>query len=147
MCIHITRQRLGKHIPARANPRKNMMSIARRRISKHASLIIVAVFSVGSVQSGYEEVFGRTEEWSSRVSKRQPARIWAWEQRNWIESSLRNWKLQELGCGSKVNSTTHTVAIFIFSLSLSTCPHHRGWKLGADGNAIEAVGKRRQSST
>jgi hypothetical protein len=29
----------------------------------------------------------------SRVSRCQPARIWAWEQRNWNESS-RNWQLQ-----------------------------------------------------
>jgi hypothetical protein len=32
----IARQRLGKHIPAGANARKNSMSIARKRISKHA---------------------------------------------------------------------------------------------------------------
>jgi hypothetical protein len=33
----------------------------------------------------------------SRVSGRQPAGIWAWQQRNWIESSLRNWQLQNNG--------------------------------------------------
>jgi hypothetical protein len=32
----IARQRLGKHIPAGANGRKNRRSIARQRISKHA---------------------------------------------------------------------------------------------------------------
>jgi hypothetical protein len=42
----IARQRLDKHIPAGANARNNMTSIARQRISKHASLAIVAVFSV-----------------------------------------------------------------------------------------------------
>jgi hypothetical protein len=31
---------------------------ARQRISKHASLAIVAVFSAWSVHSGYIEVFG-----------------------------------------------------------------------------------------
>jgi hypothetical protein len=51
-CIPIARQRLGKDIPARANARKNMTSIARQRISKHASLTIEA-----AVQSGYTEVF------------------------------------------------------------------------------------------
>jgi hypothetical protein len=57
----IARQRLGKYITARANALKNRASIARQRISKHASLTIQAVFSVGSVQIGYKEVFGRTE--------------------------------------------------------------------------------------
>jgi hypothetical protein len=33
----------------------------------------------------------------SRVSRRQPAGTWAWEQRNWTESSLRNWQLQNIG--------------------------------------------------
>jgi hypothetical protein len=33
----------------------------------------------------------------SRVSGHQPDGIWAWEQRNWIESSLRNWQLQNKG--------------------------------------------------
>jgi hypothetical protein len=34
---------------------------------------------------------------SSRVFRRQPTRIWAWERRNWTESSLRNWQLQSNG--------------------------------------------------
>jgi hypothetical protein len=77
-CTPIARQRLGKHIPARANSPKNMTSIARQRISKHASLTIDAVFYLGSVQSGYKKVFGSTEEeqsseGKSRVSGRQPA--------------------------------------------------------------------------
>jgi hypothetical protein len=62
MCISIARQRLGKHIPARVNARKNRTPIARQRISKHASLKIEVVFSLGSVQSGYKEVFGSIEE-------------------------------------------------------------------------------------
>jgi hypothetical protein len=33
---HITRQRLGKHIPAGANACNNRMPIARQRISKQA---------------------------------------------------------------------------------------------------------------
>jgi hypothetical protein len=33
----------------------------------------------------------------NRVSRRQLARIWAWEQRNWTKSSLRNWQLQNNG--------------------------------------------------
>jgi hypothetical protein len=56
-CMPIARQRLGKNIPARANARKN-----RQGISKHASLTTEAVFSVGSMQSGYKEVSGRTEQ-------------------------------------------------------------------------------------
>jgi hypothetical protein len=83
-CTSIVRQRLGKHIPARATARKNRTSTARQRISKHASLIIEAVFSVGSVQSDYKEVFGSIEQYrsvvdsrvvKSRVSGRQPAGI------------------------------------------------------------------------
>jgi hypothetical protein len=39
------RQRLGKHIPAGANALENRKPIARKRINKHASLSIEAVFS------------------------------------------------------------------------------------------------------
>jgi hypothetical protein len=60
-CMPITRQRLDKHIPVR----KNGTSLARQQIGKHASLTIEVVFFVGSVQSGYKEVFSRTEESSS----------------------------------------------------------------------------------
>jgi hypothetical protein len=42
-----------------------MTSVARKRISKHASLTIEAVFSAWSVQSGYKEVFSSIEQ-SSR---------------------------------------------------------------------------------
>jgi hypothetical protein len=55
-CILIARQRLGKHIPSRANACKKRTSIARQRISKDTSLTIEVVFSVLSVQSGYKEV-------------------------------------------------------------------------------------------
>jgi hypothetical protein len=61
-CIPVARQRLGKHISARANAGKNRTSISRQRISKHASLTIYAVFSAWSVQSGYKEVFGIIEQ-------------------------------------------------------------------------------------
>jgi hypothetical protein len=47
----VVRQRLGKNIPAGANARNNSTSIARQRISKHASLRAEAVFSVWPVQS------------------------------------------------------------------------------------------------
>jgi hypothetical protein len=98
ICIPIARQRLGKRTPAGANARNSRTSIARQRISKQASLTIEAVFSAWSVQNNYKEVFGGIEqdrtEVKIQVSGPQPARIWAWEQRNWIESSLRNWQLQ-----------------------------------------------------
>jgi hypothetical protein len=61
MYRHIASQRFGKHIPTQANTHKNRMSIARQLISKHASLTIEVVFSMGSVQSGNKEVFGSTE--------------------------------------------------------------------------------------
>jgi hypothetical protein len=60
-CIPIARQRLGKHIPARANAHQYRTFIPRQRISKYASLTTEAVLSVGSVQSDYKEVFGSTE--------------------------------------------------------------------------------------
>jgi hypothetical protein len=46
---------LGKHIPAEANARNNMTSVARQRISKHTFLKIKFVFSVWSVKIGYKE--------------------------------------------------------------------------------------------
>jgi hypothetical protein len=77
--IAIARQLLGKHIPTQVNLFNNRTSIARQRISKHTSLTIEAEFSAWSVESGYKEVFGRTEqkqlELKSRVSGRQPAGI------------------------------------------------------------------------
>jgi hypothetical protein len=57
----IARQRLGKHIPAGANARNNRTSVARKRISKHASLTTEAVFSAWSLQSCYKEVFSSIE--------------------------------------------------------------------------------------
>jgi hypothetical protein len=78
-CIPIARQRLGKRTPAGVNARNIRTSIARQRISKHASLTIEAVFSAWSVQSGYKEVFGSIEqdraEVKSRVLGRKPAGI------------------------------------------------------------------------
>jgi hypothetical protein len=56
-CIPMARQHLGKHIPALGNARKNRTSVARQRNSKHASVTIEAMFSVGSVQGGYKEEF------------------------------------------------------------------------------------------
>jgi hypothetical protein len=50
----IARQRLGKHIPAGANARNNITSIAGQRISKHATLTI-EVFFAWSMQSGFKE--------------------------------------------------------------------------------------------
>jgi hypothetical protein len=38
-----------------------------------------------------------SREVKSWVSRRQPDGIWTWEQTNWIESSLRNWQLQNNG--------------------------------------------------
>jgi hypothetical protein len=58
-------------------PRNNWTSIARQRISKYASLKD-AVFSAWSVQSSYKEMFGSIEQYR-------------------IESSLRNWQLQNTG--------------------------------------------------
>jgi hypothetical protein len=56
-CIPFGRKRLGKHIPAEANARKNRTFIARQRISKHSSLTVEAEFSAWSMQSGYIKEF------------------------------------------------------------------------------------------
>jgi hypothetical protein len=61
-CIPTARQRLSKHILAQANILNNKTSTTRQRISRNAYVRIVAVFSVGYVQSGYKGVFGRTEQ-------------------------------------------------------------------------------------
>jgi hypothetical protein len=92
MCIPIARQRLGKHIPAEANARNNRTSIARHRISKHASLTIEAMFSVWSVQIGCKEAL------SSRVSNEVVenwVEFWRWQfkviEKKWQE---RNWAVK-----------------------------------------------------
>jgi fructosamine-3-kinase len=50
-----------------------MMSIAKQRISKNASLRIEDVFSAWSVQSGYKEVFSSTENNRVESSFETPA--------------------------------------------------------------------------
>jgi hypothetical protein len=69
-------------------------TVAMQQRCKHAFPTREAVFSVWSVQSSFKEEFSWEE--SSRVSRRQPARLWAWGQRNWTESSLRNWQVQNI---------------------------------------------------
>jgi hypothetical protein len=78
--------------PAEGSVSNNWTSIARQRISKHASLTVQTVVSAWSVQSGYKEVFGSTEqpEVKDRISGRQAPGTLAWEQRNSTESSHRN---------------------------------------------------------
>jgi hypothetical protein len=73
-CIPIARQRVGKHIPAKANAHKNRTSIDRKWISKHASLAIEAVFSVWSVQSYYKEVFSSIE-----LVVKNWVELWRWQ--------------------------------------------------------------------
>jgi hypothetical protein len=58
----IARERLGKHNPVGEKARDNGTSITRQRISKHASLTILAVFSAWYVQNGYKEVFNSIEQ-------------------------------------------------------------------------------------
>jgi hypothetical protein len=76
-CITIARQQLGKHIPVEANVCNNRTAIARQWISKHASLIVEAVFSAWSMQSGCKEVQNSSREVKSRVLGRHPAGICA----------------------------------------------------------------------
>jgi hypothetical protein len=65
---------LGKLIPAEANARNDRTSIARQRISKHASFKINIVFPAWYIQSGYKEVFGSIEQQRVELCSRcQPA--------------------------------------------------------------------------
>jgi hypothetical protein len=100
----IARQRLGKH--ASTIERLFSMWSAPRPLLCNGAVNTPKtirdnrrLFSMGSVQSSYKEEFNWAIEkrLDSRVSGRQPAGLWAWEQRNWIESSLRNWQLQNNG--------------------------------------------------
>jgi hypothetical protein len=59
--LPIARQRLGKHIPVGPNARNNRTSNGRQRIRNQASLIIEAVFSAWSMQSGCKEVSSSIE--------------------------------------------------------------------------------------
>jgi hypothetical protein len=91
----IARQRLSKH--SRGNEyasNDRVTSVVMQRCCKHAFPTIKrpcflhdlckVVTKKGSVESTW-------------VSRRHSAGIWASEQRNWIESSLRNWQLQMNG--------------------------------------------------
>jgi hypothetical protein len=97
-------QRLCKHIPAGTNARNNRTSIAWQRISKHDSLTIEAVFSMGSVQRGYKEVFSSIE-WSEESSFETPAcrdMSLGTQELNWVENNgkkgSRLWK-EDFMCG------------------------------------------------
>jgi hypothetical protein len=92
-CIPIARQRLGKHIPARANARDNRASIARQRRGNQtprASYRLcflrgpckVVIRSVRQYRSTMEQ-YSRVR---SRASRRHPASLGA-EELNWVESS------------------------------------------------------------
>jgi hypothetical protein len=54
--IPFARQWDAKHIPAEANMQKSRTSIARQQGGKQALSTIQAVFSMGSMQSGYKRV-------------------------------------------------------------------------------------------
>jgi hypothetical protein len=99
MCIPTARQRLGKHIPERANARNN--------ISKHASLTIDAVFSAWSMQRGYKDVFSSIQR--HRIELFQNASLQGYELvsrgtelgRVFGTGSCRIMARKELGCGKK----------------------------------------------
>jgi hypothetical protein len=72
----IARQWVAKHISAKPNARNNKASIAKQRRSKQALSAMPAVFSVGSVQSGYKRFefrnwsYGRMKRMSGRMRTR-----------------------------------------------------------------------------
>jgi hypothetical protein len=57
----IARQRLGKHISAGANARRNRTYVTRQLRRKHTSSTVEAVCTARFVQSGYKEVFNSIE--------------------------------------------------------------------------------------
>jgi hypothetical protein len=104
MCISVARQRLGKHISAGANARKNTTSIARQRIGKHAFLRVDVEVSALSAQSGYIEGVSCdesvTRSGESSVEKeliycRELFEFWSWEynvtEKKWKE---KNWAVK-----------------------------------------------------
>jgi hypothetical protein len=68
-CIPITRQRLGKHIPAGAKARESRTYIARQRCGIHASSTIQTVFCVWSVPRVIKRHRRRDREQSSQEVK------------------------------------------------------------------------------
>jgi hypothetical protein len=86
--VPIARQRAAKHIPAEANARNNSTSIARQRRGKQVWSTIQAVFSVGSVQSGYKRVEFRSWQFSLVVvgELRQENKTEREREREWSES-------------------------------------------------------------
>jgi hypothetical protein len=91
--------RIARHISARAKARDNKTSIARQRLGKHAynTSCILCGPCRELIKCSKKRPSKVNREVKSRVSRRQPTGIWAWEQRNWSESSLRNWQLQNSG--------------------------------------------------
>jgi hypothetical protein len=88
----IARQRLGKHIPAGANALNNMTSIARQRISKHASLTIEAVFCVVRAKWLWESVKQcRTEVESSFETPACQNMSLGAEELNWVDNNCKKW--------------------------------------------------------
>jgi hypothetical protein len=86
-CIPISRQRLGKHIPAGANAHDDRMSVARQRTSKHASLTIETVFSVWSVSRGYKRT--QSEDATKQSSRKCRVEFW--------DASLPGYELESRG--------------------------------------------------
>jgi hypothetical protein len=99
--VLVARQRHGKHIASkhtRATGRRLLGKWAVNMPLKQSRLCFLSGPCRGVVKEHRRR--GRLENSSrvkSRISRRQPARIWAWEQRNWIQWSLRNWQLQNNG--------------------------------------------------
>jgi hypothetical protein len=107
-CIPIARQRLGKHVLAvNASTIEKLFSMWSE---PRPLLCNGALNTPKTIRDNRRQCFPwgpcrvvikknsiEQHRVESRVSERQIAGIWAWEQRNWIESSLRNCQLQNNG--------------------------------------------------
>jgi hypothetical protein len=92
-CICITRQRLGKHIPAEAKMGNNRTSVARQRISKQASTIERLSFLHGPCRGVIKEQRRSCEFLLTEVERVQLKSSFIVE--NWVEFWIFQLKMIE----------------------------------------------------
>jgi hypothetical protein len=101
--VHIVKQRLGKHV----STIERLFSIwsAPRPLLCNGTVKTPKTiwdntrrcFPWGRCKVFKKKNSTERHRIQNKVSRCPPTGIWTWEQRNWIESSLRNWQLQNNG--------------------------------------------------